>query len=211
MARPIEQGRAKVSREELLDAAAGVFFEQGYAGTAIDAVIARAGGSKRNIYSEFGNKEGLFTALVTEHVGRALSPLAVEGHPGQVLRVTLESFGTALLKGLLSPALLGVYRIAVTERARFPDLVRRFYELGPGHASARLTGVLEAAQERGDIRVSDCEMAADQFVGLVRGNLHLQVVLGLRAPPGPKELDRWVAAAVDIFLDGVRAAVLPDA
>ncbi|TIW33462.1 MAG: helix-turn-helix transcriptional regulator, partial [Mesorhizobium sp.] len=41
-------------REALLQAAAEIFFEQGYAATSIDAIIERAGGSKRNIYNEFG-------------------------------------------------------------------------------------------------------------------------------------------------------------
>src|SRR3546814_17701069 len=53
-------------RAAILWAAGQVFFEQGYAATSIDAIIERAGGSKRNIYSEFGSKEGLFTALVSE-------------------------------------------------------------------------------------------------------------------------------------------------
>ena len=56
--RPPREGR----RSAILEAAAQVFFEQGYAATSIDAIIERIGGSKRNIYSEFGSKEGVFTA-----------------------------------------------------------------------------------------------------------------------------------------------------
>ena len=48
-------------RAAILEAAAQVFFEQGYAATSIDAIIKRLGGSKRTIYNEFGSKEGLFT------------------------------------------------------------------------------------------------------------------------------------------------------
>lgn len=203
---PMEQtakrGRTKVSRTALLEAAAAVFFEQGYAATSIDAIIERAGGSKRNIYSEFGSKDGLFAAIVADKVEKALTPLAVEDLATHDLRSTLIAFGTALVEGLLSPPLLGIYRIAVTESARLPGLADRFYEHGPGHASARLTQVLEAARRRGELRIGDCAMAADQFVGLIRGNLHLQVVLGLRAPPDADETGRWVHAAVDLFLEG---------
>ena len=66
-------------RAAILEAAAQVFFEQGYAATSIDAIIKRLGGSKRTIYNEFGSKEGLFTALVSENAGTALSALAVDG------------------------------------------------------------------------------------------------------------------------------------
>jgi len=61
-----------------LKAAAQVFFEQGYAATSINAIIERIGGSKRNIYSEFGSKEGVFTALVSESADAALAALSVE-------------------------------------------------------------------------------------------------------------------------------------
>jgi AcrR family transcriptional regulator len=201
----VKRGRTKVSRAALLEAAAAIFFEQGYAATGIDAIIERAGGSKRNIYNEFGSKDGLFAAIITENVEKVLAPFAVDNLVTHNLRSTLLAFGTALIEGLLSPPLLGIYRIAVTESARFPGLAGRFYDHGPGHASARLTQVLEAARRRGELRVSDCAIAADQFVGLIRGNLHLQVVLGLRAVPDADETGRWVGTAVDLFLEGARA------
>lgn len=205
MAQTASRGRIKVSRAALLEAAAAIFFEQGYAATGIDAIIERAGGSKRNIYSEFGSKDGLFAAIVSENVEKALAPLAVEDATTQELRSTLLAFGTTLIEGLLSQPLLGIYRIVVTEGVRFPGLARRFFEHGPGLASASLSRVLEAAARRGELRVADCVTAADQFVGLIRGNLHLQVVLGLRPPPDADETGRWVHAAVDLYLKGARA------
>lgn len=205
MAKSAQGPRTKVERGALLRAAADIFFEQGYAATSIDAIIERAGGSKRNIYTEFGNKEGLFTAIVTEHVERALSSLAMEDMEARDLRGTLTAFGHQLLEVLMSPALLGVYRIAVTESARFPDLVRKFYDLGPGRASARLAEVLDAARRDGRLRVVDCVAAADHFSGMLRGNLHLQVVLGLRPPPDATEMRAVIASAVDLFMGGASA------
>lgn len=201
--------RPRVGREALLRAAAEVFFEQGYAAASIDAVIGRAGGSKRNIYNEFGSKEGLFTALVAQNVEQVLSVLSIEDPGAGDLRGTLLHFGQRLLQTYMSPAVLGIYRIVVTESARFPDLVLKFYEQGPGLASAKLAERLEAAHDRGDIQVGDCAQAADHFVGMVRGNLHLRVALGLRPPPPADEIRRVVRSAVDIFLDGVRARPSP--
>src|SRR5688500_1395336 len=81
-----KSARPSGRREALLQAAAEVFFEQGYAATSIDAIIERAGGSKRNIYNEFGNKEGLFSAIVTENADKVLSTLAIEEIQGRDLR-----------------------------------------------------------------------------------------------------------------------------
>lgn len=199
------RSRRPKRREALLRAAAEVFFEQGYAATSIDAIIERAGGSKRNIYSEFGNKEGLFTAIVTENADRALSSLKVdEIGGGRDLRETLTAFGRHLMDVYMSPGVVGIYRIAVTEANRFPELVRAFYEQGPGRTTIRLAEVLEAARERGEIRTDDCQRAADHFVGMIRDNLHLQVVLGLRAAPSEEEAQEAVSSAVEVFLNGVR-------
>jgi AcrR family transcriptional regulator len=197
-------GRPSGRREALLQAAAEVFFEQGFVATSIGAIIERAGGSKRNIYSEFGNKEGLFSAIVTNTADRALSTLAIEQIEGRDLQETLTAFGRQLMAIYMSPTLIGVYRIAVTEANRFPDLVKSFYEQGPGRAASQLAEVLEGAKARGEIRADDCLRVAGHFVGMIRDNLHLQVVLGLRPPPSEQEVREAVASAVEIFLNGVQ-------
>lgn len=190
-------------RSAMLEAAATVFFEQGYSATSIDAIIGRLGGSKRNIYNEFGNKEGLFTALVSETSDKALSALTAESIEGHDIRETLLEFGRRLLAIYMSPTLIGVYRTIMTEGTRFPDLAKAFFDRGPGRASARLAEVLEEAKARHEIDVDDCKMAADLFVGMLRDNHHLQVVLGLRPPPAPAEAEAVVVAAVTIFLSGI--------
>jgi AcrR family transcriptional regulator len=188
----------------MLEAAAAVFFEQGYAATSIDAIIERLGGSKRTIYAEFGSKEGLFTALVTESADKALAALAVHEIQGLSLEETLMEFGRRLVTIYMSPTLLGVYRTIVAEGPRFPSLAKAFYEKGPGRAAGRLAEVLEAAKRQDGLDVGDCVLAANHFVGMLRDNLHLQVVLKIRPPPTPKEIEANVALAVRIFLDGVR-------
>ena len=191
-------------REALLQAAAEIFFEQGYAAASIDAIIERAGGSKRNIYSEFRNKEGLFSAIVSQNADRILSSLVIEQVDGSDLRQTLNTFGRQLMEAYMSASLLGVYRIAIAEANRFPDLAKSFYERGPGRATAGLAGILEKAAGRGDVRPGDYRRMADHFVGMIRDNLHLQVILGLRSPPSGKEIEEAVRSAVEIFLNGVR-------
>ena len=199
-----KSGRQNARREALLRAAAAVFFEQGYAATSIDAIIERAGGSKRNIYNTFKNKEGLFSAIVTQNADRILSTLVIEGIEGRNLQETLTVFGRRLLEAYMSPSLLGVYRIAIAEANRFPDLARAFYERGPGRAMARLAEILEEAGKHGEVRTGDYLRMADQFVGMIRDNFHLQVVLGLRLPPSADEAREAVDSAVGIFLNGVR-------
>jgi len=198
-------------RAAILEAAAQVFFEQGYAATSIDAIIERIGGSKRTIYNEFGSKEGIFTALVSESADTAVAALSVERFDAGNLSEVLLEFGRRLLSIYMSPAVIGVYRSIMTEAPRFPELAKAFYDKGPGRASDRLAEVLEEAKTRGEIQLGDCHSAADHFVGMLRDNLHLQVILGLRPPPSAAEAEGAVASAVSIFLYGIYGQDRPHA
>ena len=191
-------------REAILLAAADVFFERGYAATSVDAIVARVGGSKRSIYAEFGNKEGLFTALVSRHARYALSALEEQVEsPGKTIEQQLLTFGRRLMDIYFSPALLGIFRAIMAEGARFPELTRVFYEQGPAHAAIRLSEVINEAASHNEVEVDDPVTVASHFIGMLRDNLHLSVVLGLRPVPSEAEAEKHVVSAVQIFLRGI--------
>jgi AcrR family transcriptional regulator len=129
-------------RGAILAAAAELFFESGYQGASIEALIERVGGSKRAIYSHFGGKKELLTALVMEASSGPLAALAPGAVATRDLESTLLAFGRQVSDVVMSPMALGLYRIVVAEGIRFPDLARAFFDGGPGRASARLAVVL---------------------------------------------------------------------
>ena len=56
------QGRA--TRGQLIEVATGLFADQGYEGTSIEAVLTAAGVSRGALYHHFAGKEALFTAVL---------------------------------------------------------------------------------------------------------------------------------------------------
>jgi AcrR family transcriptional regulator len=70
----LAQGDA--TRAALVRAARELFGEEGYAGTSIDDIVARAGVTKGALYHHFDGKEGVFRA-VFEQVQREVSDQAV--------------------------------------------------------------------------------------------------------------------------------------
>jgi AcrR family transcriptional regulator len=191
-------------RAAIIEAAAEVFFEQGYEGASIEAVIERVGGSKRAIYSHFGGKKELFAAIVTENASRALAALSPAEMRGRNLEDTLVLFGRRYLEILMTPATLALYRTIVAEGVRFPELSQVFFENGPGRSTVRLASVLDGFRERGEIDMKDTTRAAEHFIGMLRDDLHLKTVLGLRPPAGPVEIEASAQQATRIFLDGCR-------
>ena len=69
------------TREQILQAAISEFSTKGLGGARIDVIAARAGANKRMIYHYFGNKEGLFVAVLErayETIRRLESELRLE-------------------------------------------------------------------------------------------------------------------------------------
>lgn len=198
--------RQEARQEELLRAATEVFFTSGFAGASVDEIIAKVGGSKRTIYSYFGNKEQLFATVVREIVGNAMGPLAEADFVRPDLEATLHEAGLRYLGVIMSPAALQLYRTVVGEGSRFPDLAKVFFEAGPGRTSANLARVLDERGGEWGIAAGDPKRLADHFLGMIRDDLHLQVVLGLRPPPTPDEAREAVESAVRMFVKGATRA-----
>src|ERR1700754_2876996 len=142
-------------RAAILKAAAEVFFEAGYEGASIEAVIEKVGGSKRAIYSHFGGKKELFAALVTETSNKVLDGLPPDSISGRDLEGTLFAFGQRYMQVVMLPTTVALFRVVVAESARFPDIAQVFFEIGPGRAAMRLAGVLDRCREQGLIDIDD--------------------------------------------------------
>ena len=64
-----ERADAAANRVRILAAARRVLAERGAAGASIDAVAAEAGVGKGTVFRRFGDRAGLFQALLDEHIG----------------------------------------------------------------------------------------------------------------------------------------------
>lgn len=190
-------------QEVLLKVAAEVFLEKGYEATSLDDIISRAGGSRRNIYTQFGGKEGLFKALVTQITDKALAPMAQAPDLEGDFRQSLRDHADTMLSALFTPNVLDLSRLALSDGIRFPELAELYYNAGPGRAMESLTQLFTLAQKNGEISCKDCGFAASQFVGMMRDNIHLQVLLRLREAPDQEEMTAMIGNALDIFLYGI--------
>lgn len=197
--------RLEARRQAFLDAASAAFLEKGYAGTTLDDVICRSGGSRQTLYALFGGKQGLFEALVTE---RCAHLFGVWPHDAGLLERPPESvlldIGTRYLQAVTTPEALGVYRLVVAEGLFMRDLAERFWALGPACNRAILADYLARQAERGTLRIPDPDAAAHQFAGMLLGHFHMQCLLGLRPAPGAEEISDYVRSSVALFLDGCR-------
>jgi AcrR family transcriptional regulator len=165
----------------------------------MDAVAQRADVSKATLYVYFSSKRELFAAVITEE-GERHSRSVITGEAGQEeLRAKLLRFGHAVLELLIAPETVASYRMVVAEATRFPDIGRDYYENGAARLLKRLEDFFAGAVERGKLRACEPRRAAEQFVGLVRGDLQLRAMLGLKESVGSAQQAAVVRAGVDTF------------
>jgi AcrR family transcriptional regulator len=191
-------------RERILRAGAETFMEQGFEAASMDEVARRATVSKATIYSHFDSKHALFGAIVTGRCQAMIPMIAAAGLGEHSPADALRLIGRQFLTLLTSPGPLSLYRIVLAEAPRFPDLGRNFYEAGPNLVAEALAEYLARQHEHGTLNVPAPRVAAEQFFGMVMGQIHVRILLGITdTPPGDAERDRVVELALQTFLHGI--------
>lgn len=185
--------------EELLDIAEEIFVSEGFKGASTNTIARRANASKATIYSRFPTKEALFLAVIENRVSRitkAVTPALSAAAPPAV---ALYDFGSKLARAALTREHVAFVRMIGMEAERFPQLARRFFELGPGCGKTILAGYMRQCSERGSLRSDNPERMAEHFMSLVAGGDVHYFLLGLRPKPGPKRLEAHLRAALHTF------------
>jgi AcrR family transcriptional regulator len=194
-------------RERLIVAAEHVFVEQGYGAANMDAIARSAGMSKKTIYQVFETKQDLFAAVI-ESRRDALAAI-IEGEcanealaPEDVLRRYLRQ----IARFILAPRQAALYRLAVTESQRAPELANAFHREGSTKVCSPLTAWLALQHERGVLHVPDPTSAAKMLFYMAIAELQMRLLIGECRESDEATIDQRVDYAVRIFLDGARGS-----
>ena len=199
-----EETRSVRKRGAIVEAATTLFLHNGYRGTSMDEIAARAAVSKQTVYKHFADKERLFSEIVTGTVSEISDPVheeVLELEDSGDVEADLRGLARELLHMVMQPRILQLRRLVIGEAGRFPQLGRAFYEQGPGRTIAALATAFEQLAERGVLQLDDPRLAAAHFNWLVMSiPLNRAMFLGEDRPPARAELDRYADAGVRAFL-----------
>jgi TetR/AcrR family transcriptional repressor of mexJK operon len=191
--------RSRHKNAQILAAAGRLFRERGYGATSMDAVALTAGVSKATVYAHFADKHQLFAAIVaTEDAERSRSWIEKFEEAGD-MRDRLSRLGRAVLELLLAPETIATHRMVAAEATRFPEIGRAYYENGAARLLERLERVFAIAMAAGELRRAHPRRAAEQFVGLIRGDLQLRSMLGVEADVAKAAIATVLRSGVDTF------------
>jgi AcrR family transcriptional regulator len=191
-----------VRRREILAVAQQVLTEHGYKTTSMLEIARRTQASKETLYSWFGNKRGLFAALVRQNA-RATNDALLNSleDEDEDLAMGLRVFAVELLRLLLGQGAVAINRAAIAEAASGDaTLGRLLVANGRDNTLPRLEAYLEAHRSRGQLTFDDSQQAAGTLIGLVVGDLQVRRLLGVLAMPGDGEVRARADQAVEQFL-----------
>lgn len=191
-------------RRAVLDGALEVFARDGYTRAGVDAIAAAAGVSTRTIYNHFGDKAGLFRAVLEESSARvAQAQIAViDRHLHKI--VDLEADLVAFGRDWVAPMPGHEHHTALVRRVNAEaghvpaDVIEAWQENGPRRVIRALAAHLRRIADEGLLAFDDAERAALQLmllVGVTNWSYRAATV-------PPEETDAAVLAGVRTFLHG---------
>jgi len=186
--------------DQVLEGARVVFMKDGFEGASVDDIAKTAGVSKATLYSYFPDKRLLFAEVAKcechRQANNALEIVTTDTTPAEVL----YEAGQRMIEFFTSEFGLSIYRICTAESGRFPELGHRFYESGPLLVRARLVEYFQEAVAKGQLDITDFDLAADQFAELCKASFFPSLLCGIKTTFTQAEIDRVLNGAVEMFL-----------
>jgi AcrR family transcriptional regulator len=183
--RPTAEER-QAREAEILAAALGVFLRFGFGGTTVDRLAAAASVTKRTVYAYFGDKAGLFAAMITDLAADVSLDAATD-------QSTLQTLAARIVHRLHSDELVGLHRLVIAESGRFPELAAILHSQGDARHISRLAQRITT--EYGKARAG----LAEPLFSLLLGEAHRRRLLGLTPPPTQQQAADHASACLDVL------------
>jgi len=170
-------------QEQIETAAYEMLEEKGYAGTSMQGIARRARASNETLYSWYGDKLGLFKALVTRNAAEVKSLLESELSAARDGLSILELFGPKLLMLLLGDRAIALNRAAAADPSGV--LGATLSEAGRESVFPLVVKVLEAARQQGQLSFDQTPPIVGLYFDLLIGDLQIRRVIGRVPAPSP--------------------------
>lgn len=180
---------ARSARKKEIEAAAlTLLVQKGYAATTMAAVAKTAGASFETLYKWYGDKRGLFRAIVAANTAALQDMLTLSSAGAAQPLAPLRDFGPKLLAVLTSDAVVALNRAAAADPTG--DLGTIIAEAGRGTITPQLNALFDHARACGRLAFDSPADVTEVYLGLLLGDLQIRRVVGRLPPPGPEEILR---------------------
>jgi AcrR family transcriptional regulator len=201
---PRRTRRGEARDAQLRACASELFLARGYDGVSVDDIVREVGGSKTNVYSFYGGKDGLFLAVMAEISKDIVQPLERLKLRGLAFDAGLRKFARTLLTVLLEERHLAFQRLVIAEALRHPQIGSTWYRNGPALTQSILKNFLAEQQALGQVRQDvDLVRAAVLFHDMIVFDLLSRAMMAIDGGPQPREVETTIRQAVKLTIAGL--------
>lgn len=173
------RAEARKQRKQAIETAAiELLIEAGYDGLSMLSVARRARASNETLYRWYGDKTGLFGALVARNAAVIRERLEVSTARSPSPAEALKNFGPHLLAVLTGPAAVALNQAAAADRTG--DLGAALASAGREAILPVLKSLISAAQKDGFLAGLELDNAVELYLSLLLGDLQIRLVTRAR-------------------------------
>ena len=173
-----ERSKSETKAEAILKGAMQEFLKHGYAATSMDKIAKTARVSKATIYSHFGDKEGLFNAVIQDLAKDKFQTVMGLNQPqslAQDPKIVLSEIASRMLENAKRDRTFQDFiRIIIGESGRFPELAQAYVRNLAQPGIETLTQYFKAHPE---LKLEDPEATVRVMVGTLVYFVMLQEML----------------------------------
>ena len=191
-----------IKRKDIIRGATTMFLKHGFNTVSMDKIAQAAPVSKATLYKYFDSKNALFTAVIDELCGSLFQTMDEALLDSDSVENNLKNIATAFVDLIFTEEALAIYRLVISECRDFPELGRLLYEGAPKDLLNQLEHYLIHINKLDHINIASPAFAADAFLSLLKGELHFQCLLGIKAPPSVAEKKAHINQIVSFHIQG---------
>ena len=205
--RPNRAQKQRHKRDRILQAALGEFCKVGFDGASMDRLARSADVSKPTLYQYFGDKEGLFAAVLDQGRAHIIAPLATNDG---TLVDRLWRFSWTYAEFVLRPDMLSLARLILGEAGRRPESAARYHQSGPAQAFEGLVEFVSAGHARGELKVDDARLAANDLWSLILSGPRDYYLHHVNEQPKQTQLLEVIGHGLGVFLKAYSCHLVAD-
>ncbi|SIT01781.1 transcriptional regulator, TetR family [Roseivivax lentus] len=188
-----EENRS-IRQQQIEEAAYALLEAKGYAGTSMQGIAKKARASNETLYKWYGDKQGLFQALVTRNAAEVKSHLEAELETDHDALSILGSLGPKLLDLLTGDRAVALNRAAAADPSG--ELGATISKAGREAVFPRLEQVLLRARKDAQLAFDESGEAVGLYLDLLIGDLQIRRVIGRQPRPSKAFREARAARAV---------------
>ena len=177
----MREEKRSLRRQQIEDAAYAVLEAKGYGGTSILGIAKQARASNETLYNWYGDKRGLFQALVTRNAEEVKMHLETELETDHDAISILGTLGPKLLNLLTGDRAVALNRAAAADSSG--ELGATLSKAGREAVFPLLERVLLRARDEGTLIFDDTGEAVALYLDLLIGDQQIRRVIGRLSQP----------------------------